>query len=156
MKRVTDNHSYSRPDEAVTTHLHWDAKVDFDQRQIHATATYDIQVASDAERLMLDCRDLTIHSVTVDGEDGRRPIGSRTALHWPTFVHSHHAPEQTGQRGLHDLSRCLSIPVVEGERPFLFTQSQAILARTWVPCQDSPGVRFTYSADVECRRISWP
>ena len=33
MKRVTDNHSYSRPDEAVTTHLHWDAKVDFDQRQ---------------------------------------------------------------------------------------------------------------------------
>ena len=38
---------------------------------------------------------------------------------------------------------------VEGESPFLFTQSQAILARTWVPCQDSPGVRFTYSADVE-------
>ena len=37
---------------------------------------------------------------------------------------------------------------VEGET-VLFTQSQAILARTWVPCQDSPGVRFTYSADVE-------
>ncbi|MBL0317256.1 MAG: hypothetical protein IPP69_16430 [Flavobacteriales bacterium] len=37
---------------------------------------------------------------------------------------------------------------VEGEKPFLFTQSQAILARTWVPCQDSPGVRITYNADV--------
>jgi aminopeptidase N len=33
--------------------------------------------------------------------------------------------------------------------PFLFTQSQAILARTWVPCQDSPGIRFTYDATVK-------
>lgn len=33
--------------------------------------------------------------------------------------------------------------------PFLFTQSQAILARTWVPCQDRPGVRFTYGAKVK-------
>ena len=67
MKRATDNHSYSRPEEAMTTHLHWEAQVDFDKRQIQATATYDIKVASDAERLMLDCRDLTIHKVTVDG-----------------------------------------------------------------------------------------
>ena len=34
------------------------------------------------------------------------------------------------------------------KQPFLFTQSQAILARSWVPCQDSPGIRFTYSAKV--------
>ena len=38
---------------------------------------------------------------------------------------------------------------VEGDNPFLFTQSQAILARTWIPCQDSPGIRFTYEAHVD-------
>ncbi len=32
--------------------------------------------------------------------------------------------------------------------PFLFTQSEAILARTWIPLQDSPGLKFTYEARI--------
>ena len=36
--------------------------------------------------------------------------------------------------------------------PFLYTQSESILARTWVPCQDSPGVRMTYEATIHAPR----
>ena len=149
MKRATDNHSYSRPDEAVTTHLHWDATVDFERRQIRAIATYDIQTAPNAERLMLDCRDLTIHNVSVDGVTVDAELGpAQPFIGQPLAVPI--SPQSQKVSVEYTTSPdAAAFLWVEGDNPFLFTQSQAILARTWVPCQDSPGVRFTYSADVE-------
>ena len=34
-------------------------------------------------------------------------------------------------------------------KPFLYTQGQAILTRTWIPTQDSPSNRITYNAKVK-------
>jgi len=30
----------------------------------------------------------------------------------------------------------------------LFSQGESIWTRTWIPCQDSPGIRYTYTATV--------
>ena len=35
-----------------------------------------------------------------------------------------------------------------GRHPYLYSQGQAILTRTWIPTQDSPGIRQTYSSRI--------
>jgi aminopeptidase N len=152
MKRATDHHSYSKPAEAVVTHLDWNAVVDFESRTIAATATFDLETSDNAEKVILDIRELDILSVQVDGKDSPFNIGEEQE-----FIGSPLSIEIT------PLTKKVSITYntqpgadaflwVEGSEdanPFLFTQSQAILARTWIPCQDSPGIRFTYNATVD-------
>ena len=151
MKLARDSHTYSDPNEAKVTHLEWDAAVDFETRIITAVATYDIETSDNADDITLDINQLTVSKVEVDGEPVEFAIG----------------PEKK------HLGQALTIPItseskqvsisyttdpeagallwVEGDKPFLFTQSQAILGRTWLPCQDSPGVRYTYNATVKVR-----
>ncbi len=148
MQRATDYHSYSRMEEAKTTHLHWDADVDFETQSIQATAHYKILVAEDAKRIIFDIQGLLIDDVLVDGLQVDYQIGSEQPfLGQPLVVPITPSSKEvtirykTGQ----DAAALLW---VEGDSPFLFTQSQAILARSWVPCQDSPGNRITYTATV--------
>jgi leukotriene-A4 hydrolase len=151
MKRANDPHSYSRPQEALTTHLNWQARVDFERKQIHATATYDLKVAPEAQRVMLDIRDLAIHEVRVDGEQVSFELGpERPFIGQPLSIPIQGHSKQVSI-DYSTSQEAAAFLWVEGEKPFLFTQSQAILARTWIPCQDSPGIRFTYTADVEVR-----
>ena len=75
MKRATDHHSYSKPAEAVVTHLDWNAVVDFESRTIAATATFDLETSENAEKVILDIRELDILSVQVDGKDSPFKIG---------------------------------------------------------------------------------
>ena len=151
---MTDVHSYARPAEARVTRLALDLEVNFDQSQLHGTATWDVEIAEGADTLHLDTRGLTIHGVTLDdGSETTFELGSedpflgqelaiavtpetrRVAVNYTT------SPDAAAVQWLEPAQTA-------GEDPFLFTQSQAILARTWVPCQDTPGVRFPYEATV--------
>jgi aminopeptidase N len=149
MKRATDFHSFSKPEEAVVTHLNWNASVNFDDRIIRATAIYDIDVRESAERILLDCVDLTIEAVTVDGEPVEWSMGpEQPFIGQPLSIPINGKSKRIGIQYASDPAAG-ALLWVEGDQPFLFTQSQAILARTWIPCQDSPGIRFTYEAHVD-------
>jgi len=153
-----DPHSYARPTEVSVQHLALDLTLDFEARTLRGSATWELQNHSGATALYLDARDLHIEAVLLGGPDGVPTdfdLGAADAvLGQPLRITLQ--PDTTAVTILYTTTpgaaalQWLSSEQTAGqERPFLFTQSQAILARTWIPCQDSPGIRFTYEAHVQ-------
>lgn len=151
---MRDVHSYARPDEATLEHIELDLTVDFEAKQLVGRASLRL-AEHQAIELHLDTWRLDIKGVTLDdGEEGsftlgdEQPyLGSELIIPITPDTHTVHieyasSPEAAAVQWLDPAQ------TAGGEHPFLFTQSQAILARTWVPCQDTPGVRFSYDATV--------
>jgi leukotriene-A4 hydrolase len=153
---VADPHSNARPREVRTTHLDLDLNLDFEHHIARGTATHHVQRTDPKAPLVLDTDDLTIDSVTdqagkaigfflgnADPVLGRAltiqldPGVDTVVIHYATSPDAEAmqwlAPEQTNG----------------GKAPFLFTQGEAILTRSWIPLQDSPGVRITWSARIQ-------
>ena len=150
-----DYHSFAKPVEAKVKHLNWDAEVDFDARIIKGTATYQLELAADANEVIFDTDELKIISTQVDGNDVAFKLGPVDPMlgRSLSIPLSPEAKEVTIKYESTPSAKALFWAEAEQtagkEHPFLFTQSQAILARTWLPCQDSPGIRFTYNAKVK-------
>jgi leukotriene-A4 hydrolase len=150
---ASDPHSYARPSEAVGTHLNLDFTVDFEAEQITGTAKWSINVLNSAASIVFDTRNLKIRKVTDQAGDSLDYTLSEpdpvlgSALEIPlkpgTETVSIAYATTTGAAALQWLKPSQT---AGKKQPFLFTQSQAILARTWLPCQDGPGMRFTYAA----------
>ena len=147
--KIFDPHSAATADARVT-HLHWTANVNVETHVIAANATYDFKAEKGAKQISFDTKDLNIEWVKVNGKkayffiDESKPFLGK-ALH----VQIQDTDTQVSiQYTTSPNAEALLWVEKENELPFLFSQSQAILARTWIPCQDSPSVRFTYSADV--------
>ncbi|MGB0525448.1 MAG: M1 family metallopeptidase [Flammeovirgaceae bacterium] len=154
-EKVVDKHTFAKPDQAVMTHLDLDVAVDFDTKVIAGTATLTIKKTPETGVLFIDTRDLTIEKVTSEGKDIPFKVHPEVEhLGEPLEIE---LEENTKLVTIHyktspkaEALQWLDKSQTAGKRnPFLFTQSQAILARTWVPCQDSPGIRFTYNAKVQ-------
>ena len=145
-----DIHSWSRPDRIRVRHIALDLDVRFEQRILEGSATLHLERFSGSE-LVLDTRGLKIHSVDnaaafelgandpVLGAPLRiqlLPDNSWVRIHYAT------SPQASGLQWLDP-------PQTAGKiHPFLYTQSQAIHARSWIPLQDTPAVRVTFEADI--------
>src|SRR4051795_2043525 len=154
-----DPHTFAHPEDVAVEHLALDLTVDFSRRQLTGRASLRLHNTAGATRLVLDTRDLDIRKVTLD--DGRtearfrlgdevkllgRPLEIEIAptTTWVNVDYSTR-PEAAALQWL--------TPEQAGSpSPFLYTQSESILARTWVPCQDTPGVRMTYEATIHAPR----
>ncbi|HWJ82239.1 MAG TPA: M1 family metallopeptidase [Nocardioides sp.] len=150
-----DPHSHARPNEVVVRHVALDLDVDFETRRLTGTATFDLERrAPDATELVLDTWRLDVTSVTAaDGTELAHTIGEHdpvlgapltitTGERDRVVVHYATSPEEA--RAV----QWLEPQQTASGKPFLFTQNQPILARSWIPCQDSPAVRVTYDATI--------
>ena len=158
---IVDDHSYSQPDKVRTTDLALDLALDFDKKEIAGTATYTLDWKDkSATQLVLDTRDLTIEKAEALDANGQATplafkladradpiLGTKLTIDAPTRpamvrVTYRTSPDASGLQWLEP-------SMTEGKKqPFMFGQSQQIHARSWVPLQDTPQIRFTYSAHV--------
>lgn len=164
-----DPHSFARPEIARVTHVALDLDADFEGHRMAGTATLDILVGRGARDdgaapspgrrdarpvIVLDSAGLDIQAIT---DARRRP------LHWALgqgdAVHGRPLTVELGAarrvviryRSAPDAAalQWLAPGQTVGRRhPYLLSQGEAILNRSWIPTQDSPGIRQTWEARI--------
>lgn len=153
-----DRHSHGNPEATGVRHIQLDLTVDFARKQLHGTAVLDLDRRT-GDSLVLDTRDLAIESVEAGRAGGPLAatpfvlgerddvLGSPLRIELPPGADRARITYRTSP-GATALQWVQPAGTAGGKRPFLFSQSQSIHARSWVPCQDSPGARVTYDATI--------
>ncbi len=156
-----DFHSYSNPNEIKVTNVDLDWEINFDKKMLEGTATLDFVRVSKAKivNLILDTRDLKIEKVetSADGKtfsaakyrvgETDKILGAPLVIGLPEKANKVRVSYSTSPNasGL----QWLTPEQTAGKKsPFMFSQAQAIHARSFIPLQDSPQVRVTYTAKV--------
>lgn len=143
-----DPHSYAKPDEARVLNVSLDVRADFERKVITGTCTLTIAARDDAREIVLDSKGLAIGSISGNGRELPFTIGANDEeLGAPLTIQLNGAREITiAYESAHnaDALQWLTPAQTASGKPFLFSQGQAILTRTWAPTQDSPGIRQTY------------
>ncbi len=151
---AADPWTYAEPEKARVTHVALDLALDFDSKTVSGTATLDILAAQDADTVILDSDGLQIASIkdgtgeelpfTIgESEEGKgAPVTITMGDTRKIIVSYSSAP---GAEALQWLS---PEQTAGGKQPFLFSQGQPTLNRTWIPTQDSPGIRQSWEARI--------
>lgn len=151
-----DTQTWAEPERARVTHVALDLDLDFDARRVGGTAMLDVLAEPGADTIVLDTNGLEIARVT-DGNGNELPwkiesMAETGAKGEPLRITLNGARKiRIDYRAPADASalQWLSPEQTEGGvHPFLFSQGQAILNRTWIPTQDSPGIRQTWEARI--------
>jgi leukotriene-A4 hydrolase len=148
-----DPASFAQPEIARVTHVALDVDLDFAQQLVSGTATLDVLATGGADTIVLDSDGLEIAGIA-DGEGTALPftVGEPVA--------GKGAPVTVTMGAARKLVITYAAPDAEalqwlapqqtagGKHPYLLSQGQPTLNRTWIPTQDSPGIRQTWEARI--------
>jgi len=154
-----DPNSYSRPDQVKTKHVHMEVEIDFEKKVLtgHVVLTLE-KIDPQASSVVLDGRKLVVHAITDDatgevlkyeygspsgyGEKLEVKLPSSSSTELKIKVSYTTSPESSALQWL-------SPAQTAGKKhPYLFSQCEAIHARSMLPCQDTPSVKATYTATI--------
>ncbi|CAN5400037.1 M1 family metallopeptidase [soil metagenome] len=155
---VHDIHSYAQPQIARVKHVDLNLTADFAAKTLAGTATLDITGEVGATQVVLDTRNLDIKAV----HDAKGPLqfvlgaadpilGQSLTVTFPAMTagETHRIMIDYSTRPDASALQWLTpAQTAGGQKPYLFSQGEAILTRTWIPTQDSPGIRQTWSARI--------
>ena len=154
-----DDHSYSNLREIHTTHLDLELEVNFQNKTIYGVARHTMN-NNNTDTAIFDINGLLIQKVTLGSKNHEKEtdfvIGNMdkdSILGQPLLVTTKNKTQQINiyyqtTENSAALDWLDSNLTSSKTKPFLYTQGQAILTRTWIPIQDSPSNRITYSAKV--------
>jgi aminopeptidase N len=161
---AVDPHSFAQPDQFLVRHVALDLVADFASHRLSGTAELTVeQLDPNADALVLDTSGLEISTVHLVEASGHAKVlafklgDSDPIRGTPLTIQFPHCCAATAQMRIRIAYRTsaeasalqwLDPAQTSGPHPFMYTQGQAILARSWIPVQDSPGIRMTYSARI--------
>jgi leukotriene-A4 hydrolase len=156
VKTVKDEHTFAKPELAVVKHLDLDVKVDFDTQTISGKASWQIDNITKGNEIIFDENTLNITKVTLGDEEKETKfeLGQEVAFHGKPLHVTIDANTTKVNIYYNTTKDAVALQWLRPEqtadkkKPFLFSQGESIWSRTWIPCQDSPGIRFTYNAKV--------
>ncbi len=149
-------HSYSNNNEVVIKHIDLQLDIDFERKRIDGIAEITINNLKNTDSLVLDTYDLAINKITLGKNEAETKFrlgkkdsilgSSLTITIEPTTkIVKVYYTTSANSKALQWLE-----PAQTTDKNYpLYTLSQRINARSWIPCQDNPGVRFTYNAKVK-------
>ncbi|MBT0667863.1 M1 family metallopeptidase [Novosphingobium profundi] len=147
--------THAEPEQARVTHVALDLDVDFKSHTLAGTATLDVLAAPEATTIVLDVKDLAIARVTDgQGKTLAYTLGAKDNddLGSALTVRLEGAKQvRITYRTSPQASALQWLPpeMTFGKtKPYLYSQGQAIHNRSWIPTQDSPGIRQTWEATL--------
>lgn len=155
-----DEYTYSNYQDVTTTHLFLDLTVDFKHQTLTGFVEHELKWhVPKITPVILDTRDVTIHKILAQNKAGQwvgasyhiaerdEVLGSKLTITnafnpQKLRVYYQSQPQASGLQWL------TPDQTAGKKQPFVYSQNQAIHARSWIPSQDTPSVRSTYNARI--------
>lgn len=157
-----DPSSAAEPSRIITTHIDLDLSIDLQKEVLAGSAILHLSLIDPSlTHLVLDGRDLTISEIlcaesheklSFNIQKDHSKIGDKITIELPTRqsskakVRVNYSSKGCG----HPAGGAVDwTPAKNGRPPFMFTQGQAVHARSFIPCQDTPSIKCTYEASID-------